>query len=178
VSWQRIGRTGLVLAAALAFGRCAAFYADDPRFGRRQRPAPAAPRRAAPRHPLEQQRGRLAWPVSGTVVRQFGLQSDPRYGTRTRNQGIDIACRAGAPVLAIGAGRVSFADVFRGYGRMVIVEHGSGFYSVYAGLSDVRAATGRSVAGRDTLGLAADTVHFEIRVGGRSVDPLAWLARR
>lgn len=116
--------------------------------------------------------------MEGTVVRQFGLQFDPRYGTRTKNQGVDIACRAASPVLAVGSGTVSFADQFRGYGLTVIVEHGSGFFSVYSRVREIRTNTGKRIASGDTLGFSGDTLHFELRVGGKPVDPLRWLIRR
>lgn len=112
------------------------------------------------------------------MVRQFGLQLDPRYGTRTRNQGIDIACAEGSAVTAVDSGLVSFADRFRGYGLTVILEHGSGFYSIYSRLRDIRVLTGRRIAAGDTIGSASDTIHFELRVGGKSVDPLDWLRRQ
>lgn len=164
----------------LCLAGCPALHSAHPRYGRavispkpvsRSRP----PRRAAQSDP---RKGRLPWPVPGTVTGRFGLQLNPKYGTKTRNQGVDIVATPRAPVIAVDSGLVSFADVFRGYGLMVILEHRGGCHSVYAGMSELRVAAGRKVRARDTLGLAADTVHFEFRVGGQSVDPEAWLAPR
>lgn len=167
----------LLPASSLLLLACPALYSKHPRFSRRT-PTPKTPRQLVTPHRLEQDRGRLPWPVNGTVTRQFGLQLDPRYGTRTKNQGIDIACRPGSPVLAIDSGFVSFADRFRGYGLTVILEHGSGFYSIYSRLREIRTSTARRVATGDTIGTAADTIHFELRIGGKPVDPLAWLTRQ
>jgi septal ring factor EnvC (AmiA/AmiB activator) len=161
----------------MALSGCPAFYAGSPRFGR-SRSGPARQGRARPRHPLEARKASLPWPVSGTLVGRYGLQLSPKYGTKTKSQGIDIACRPGSPVTAIGSGGVSYADRFRGYGLMVILEHGGGFHSIYAGLSGLEVTMGERVREHETLGFAADTIHFEIRVGGKSVDPLFWLAPR
>lgn len=112
------------------------------------------------------------------VVSGFGPRENPKYGTRTRNPGIAIACRPGSVVNAVGAGRVSYADHFMGMGRMVILEHGGGFHSVYARLAETRVTVGAQVREGQQVGISSDTLHFELRVGGKPVDPLDWLGRK
>ena len=116
--------------------------------------------------------------MQGEVVTQFGTIVDPKYGTVTKNTGIDVAARSGSPVVAVDSGKVSFADIFMGYGRMVILDHGKRVHSIYSRLSDVKVKVGASVAKGSTIALSGDTLHFEFRVGGKSVDPLDWLAPR
>jgi len=179
-----------VLALAMLFLpfvlACDALYTACPRFARtatqpkpkpqpKPQPTAAKPR---PKPGQDERKGKLPWPADGIVVTQFGNVVDPKYGTVTKSSGIDIATTSGRPVLAVDSGLVSFADVFIGYGRMVIIDHGSRMHSIYSKLTDVKVRVGATVAKGAVIGLSGDTLHFEFRVGGRSVDPLEWLAPR
>lgn len=124
---------------------------------------------------MEGKKGRLPWPVNGTLVRPFGNIVDPKYGTATKNAGWDIATTRGEPVRAVDSGKVSYADRFMGYGLMVIIDHGSRFHTVYSRLAEIRTSPGRTIRAGETIGIAGDTLHFEFRVGARSVDPQEWL---
>jgi murein DD-endopeptidase MepM/ murein hydrolase activator NlpD len=94
-------------------------------------------------------RGRLPWPTQGTVIGNFGLETDPQWGTQVRNNGVDIRAEDGAPVKAVADGRVEMTDWLPGYGQSVILNHGQGYYSVYAHLgSDNVQVGGRVTAGR------------------------------
>lgn len=142
-------------------------------------------------HSLEQQRiaietpdvnhhfivnkGRLAWPARGEIVAHFGTQVHPRYKTSTANNGIDIATRTGGPALAVHDGKVAYADQFLGYGRLVILDHGSGFYTLYGNLEEIAVTVGEDVATARAVGRTRDYLHFEIRRAGQPVDPLQWL---
>ncbi len=119
------------------------------------------------------------WPVAGgTVVSGFGA---PRGGRRHR--GIDIAASSGTAVRAVAAGRVVYAGSgMRGYGKTVIVDHGSGLSSLYAHNSRVlvrhgqRVEPGQQIARVGRTGNAtSDHCHFEIRKGEVAVDPLRYL---
>jgi septal ring factor EnvC (AmiA/AmiB activator) len=172
----------LAALALLVAARCAAFYAGNPRYGRaapqpKPKPRPAATKPVSKRAPNARE-GTLPWPVQGEVVTQFGSIVDPKYGTVTKSTGIDIATRSGSPVQAVDSGKVSFADIFIGYGRMVILDHGNRCHSIYSELSDVKVKVGAKVAKGSTIALSGDTLHFEYRVNGKSVDPLDWLAPR
>jgi murein hydrolase activator len=138
------------------------------------------PRQLAAAVPLVQQRGKLPRPAAGRLRAAFGGAMPDGRGS----SGWLIAAEAGAPVRAVAHGRVAFADWMKGYGLLLIVDHGDGYMSLYAGneslLKDVGdwvqageqvAAAGRS-GGQDASGL-----YFELRRNGRPVDPQGWLAR-
>jgi len=80
--------------------------------------------------------------------------------------------------MAVDSGRVSFADIFLGYGRMIILDHGQRIHSIYSRLGDMKVKVGDVVGKRNVIALAGDTLHFEFRVGGKSVDPLQYLMPR
>ena len=170
----------VTVLAMLVASRCGALYTGDPRYARgRPRPKPRPPA-AKPAHQLaaDKRRGVLPWPAQGQVVRQFGTIVDPKYKTATKSSGIDIATKGGSPVLAVDSGTVSFADIFMGYGRMVILDHGKRIHSIYSRLNDVKIKVGASVAKGSTIALSGDTRHLEFRVCGKSVDPLVFLVPR
>ncbi|TET44608.1 hypothetical protein E3J62_09845 [candidate division TA06 bacterium] len=137
--------------------------------------------------PLEEvtfprRRGRLIWPVRGEVVSSFGTKKHPKYGTSTLNNGIDIKAPKGKRVLAVADGQVAYADRFLGYGQVIIIDHGGGYYSLYAHLSSILIDVGDSVRERDIIGEVGDSgslegsrLHFEIREQGRPADPAIWL---
>jgi septal ring factor EnvC (AmiA/AmiB activator) len=132
--------------------------------------------------PLAPFRGGLEWPVMGTLSSAFGA-SGRLGGTAARN-GIEIAAEDGAPVQAVHGGTVGFADVFPGFGRLVILEHGGNAYSLYGYLSSISVTPGvRVEAGGEIgrVGLAPagpPALYFELRVDGRATDPLQWLKSR
>lgn len=129
--------------------------------------------------------GALAWPVEGEIIERFGRSRHPVYNTEVVNNGIDIRAPQGTPVRAVEAGEIVYADWNGGYGQMVIVDHDGGYYSLYAHLARVDVAVGQRIAPRHVLGTVGETgslvgakLHFEIRQGGRAVDPIGWLRSR
>ncbi len=129
-------------------------------------------------------RGSAPRPLSGRVRAGFGRQVDREFKTQTLRTGIEIAAPAGTPVTAIAPGRVLFAGWFRGYGQMVILDHGGGDLTVSGYLDEVHVAAGDSVGGGQPIGSVGETgsasgpgLYFEIRHDGKAVDPLLWLAR-
>ena len=133
--------------------------------------------------PIAPFRGTLPWPADGPVVGRFGRRASSRFGTAVARNGIEIAARAGAPVRAVHEGRVAFAGEFAGLGRLVILEHGRGAYSLYGYLDEVGVQRGGGVdrgavlgrSGRSPAGEQA--VYSELRVDARPVNPLEWLNR-
>jgi murein hydrolase activator len=130
-------------------------------------------------------RNRLPWPVHGQVLTRFGSQKHPQFGTTVFRRGIDIAARIGDEVRAVAGGVVVKADWFKGYGRLVIVDHRDGMYTLYGNLSQVTVNNGDRVEGGQIIGLAGDTgslkgakLYFEVRRNGEAEDPLLWLAKR
>lgn len=130
-------------------------------------------------------RGTLPWPARGPVVTPFGIQRHPQFGTVVFRRGIEIGAAAGSEVRAVSDGQVAYADWYKGYGQLVIVEHGGGVYSLYGHLARIDAATGSRVQRGQVIGLVGDTgslrgpkLYFELRANGEAQDPQAWLAKR
>jgi murein hydrolase activator len=130
--------------------------------------------------PLAPFRGALDWPASGKLTGRFGQTSGRLGGTAVRN-GVEIAAAQESIVRAIHPGTVGYADVFTGFGNLVIVEHGGNNYSLYGYLGSIAVARGARVESGAELGRVGlapagpPALYFEMRIDGRSVDPLQWL---
>lgn len=129
-------------------------------------------------------RGNVPPPVSGPIRLGFGRQLDPEFKTETLHNGIEIAADPDAPVTAVADGRVLFAGWFRGYGRIVILDHGRGDMTVSAHLDQLRVKAGDAVVQGEEIGTVGETgplsgpgLYFEIRVDGKPVDPEQWLSQ-
>jgi murein DD-endopeptidase MepM/ murein hydrolase activator NlpD len=116
------------------------------------------------------------WPCNGPVVSGFGM----RWGRM--HEGIDIGCAYGTPNQAAAAGTVIYAGWMGGYGNLVVVDHGNGLSTAYAHASSILVGVGQAVAQGETVSLVGSTgdstgphLHFEVRVNGVAVDPLAYL---
>ena len=131
--------------------------------------------------PFASLRGKLSWPVQGSVVTPFGAA---RKGGRLRAQGVTIAADAGQEVRAVSDGRVMFADWFRNMGLLLIVDHGGGYMSLYGHNEALLKKAGDLVAAGETIGRVGDTggaeetgLYFEIRRDGAPQDPVLWCGR-
>ncbi len=129
-------------------------------------------------------KGELLRPVSGLVRRPFGRLVDPQYQTEIFHKGLEIKARRGDPVRAVAPGRVRLAGWFQGYGKLVIVDHGDGYFTVSGHLADVYVQVGDSVGEGDALGTVGDTgslegpgLYFEVRRGSGPLNPAEWLAK-
>jgi septal ring factor EnvC (AmiA/AmiB activator) len=125
-------------------------------------------------------KGALAWPVAGRVRVPFGLRKHTRFDTFTVQNGIEIESAADAPVHAVHEGTVVFAEMFKGYGLMVILDHGGKHHSLYAHLRELRARQGQKLQAGEVLGtvgtgLEGTGLYFEMRFQGRPEDPQEWL---
>jgi septal ring factor EnvC (AmiA/AmiB activator) len=134
---------------------------------------------------FERLRGRLPWPASGTLASTFGRQEHPRFRTVTFNRGIEIAAPQGRDIVAVADGTVIYADWFKGYGRLVILDHGSGYFTLYAHASDILVKAGDAVSSGQVIAKVGDSgslegpqLYFELRHKGKPQDPLAWLQSR
>lgn len=130
-------------------------------------------------------KGGFPWPLEGRVLTQFGMQRHPQFGTMVFRRGIEIEAREGQEVRAVEEGQVAYADWYRGYGKLLILDHGNGFYTLYGNLSALYPVKGNRIARGQTIGLAGETgslkgskLYFEIRRNGEAQDPLGWLAKR
>ena len=127
-------------------------------------------------------KGSLPWPVKGRIRVPFGLRKHPRFDTYTLQNGIEIAAEADTPVAAVYDGTVVFADRFKGYGLMVVLDHGGKHHTLYAHLAEAAVTPGQSVAAGDTLGLVGGGLegpglYFEVRFQGKPEDPTEWLKK-
>ncbi len=131
-------------------------------------------------------RKRLPWPVdSSNIIVNFGKYRHPQFKSIVYNRGIDIAAPYGSPVYSIFKGVIKYADWFEGFGKMVIIHHGSGYYTIYGHMSDISVKEGELVDTGSEIGKVGDTESFygnelylEIRRGSEPVNPLLYLKRR
>lgn len=127
-------------------------------------------------------KGQLPFPTKGLVEVGFGKVVNPRFNTVTVQKGLDIRAAEGTSVASVGTGSVVFSGWLKGYGNLVIVDHGGNFHSLYAHLANSQVEVGNAVEEGETIGQVGDTgslkgafLYFEIRKGGQAVDPLPWL---
>jgi septal ring factor EnvC (AmiA/AmiB activator) len=139
------------------------------------------------RSAFERLKGMLPWPLEGPVAARFGKIVHPLYQTITMNNGIDISATAGQAVRSVAEGTVIYTGSMRGLGRLVIVDHGGDYLTIYAHLKEIGVSANTAVAAGALLGQAdgaADAdmegalLHFEIRKSTDSLDPLLWLKGR
>lgn len=140
---------------------------------------------AQPTTGFAQSAGTLQWPVTGRVLKPFGRSVHPEFGTVVVNKGINVGAPVGTPIRCVAEGRVEYVDWLPGYGRCIIVDHGDGYYTLYAHASEIFPARGAAVHAGEVLGEVGDTgslngsqLYFEIRHGKDSLDPTAWLSRQ
>lgn len=126
--------------------------------------------------------GALGWPVSGKVIETFGKQVDPKFSTITFNNGLKIAAAAGTDVHAIFPGTVLFSQWFKGYGNLMILDHGNRVFSLYGNLKAPAAAVGDHVIAGQTIAGVGEAeeardgyLYFEIRQDNKPEDPQKWL---
>jgi murein hydrolase activator len=141
-----------------------------------------------PRSPgtgLEALRGKMEWPVRGKVIAPFGKFRHPEFAAEIVRKGIDIDAPVGEEIRAVEKGTVVYADRFAGYGKMIIIDHGERYYTIYGHLSEILKKTGNEVKRGEVLGKAGDSdslagskLYFEMRKDGHSVDPLPWLRQQ
>ncbi|MDR1580461.1 MAG: peptidoglycan DD-metalloendopeptidase family protein [Synergistaceae bacterium] len=126
--------------------------------------------------------GKFAWPLRGKITSPYGSRVHPVFKTKTTHSGIDIDGEHGDPVRAAADGEVLFTGVLRGYGQVVIIDHGGDLTSVYAHLSGIDTAENAKVKTGDKIGKVGSTgvatgshLHFEVRVNGNTLDPMKYL---
>lgn len=127
-------------------------------------------------------KGRLPPPVAGTVVTDFGAKVPGQFGITTRSRGIDIETAPGAAIKAIYPGRVVFSGYLRGYGNLLIVDHGRQYYTLMSRAARFLTEKGQEVRAGEVVGIMGEAsdlpprgLHFEIRHGSEPEDPLVWL---
>lgn len=124
------------------------------------------------------------WPVSGRLLSSFGSRQDPFTGGSAFHPGVDISAATGTRVFAAADGIVKTADWSGAYGKLVVIDHGSGVETYYAHLSAYDVIPGQEVRRGQLIGRAGATgrvtaphLHYEVRQGGAPVNPYKYLAR-
>ena len=149
-------------------------------------PSPSSPRAVLTPVPatgsFAANKGRLTFPAIGRLVGRFGETDEVGLTAK----GIIVQTRPNAPVVAAHDGKVIYAGPFRGYGRIIIIEHGHGFLTLLAGLDRIDVQTGQALLAGEPVGTmrGADSIgdarsrhlYIELRQDGAPVDPLAWLS--
>jgi murein DD-endopeptidase MepM/ murein hydrolase activator NlpD len=126
--------------------------------------------------------GKMAWPLRGRITSRFGYRRHPLWGGRSYHTGLDVAAKYGTPIKAADAGEVIFSGWWDGYGKAVVVDHGSKTTTVYAHLSRIYKKVGAVVAKGQVVGLVGSTgystgphLHFEVRKNGKPTNPMGYL---
>lgn len=133
---------------------------------------------AAPGTLFSGQKGRLSWPVNGRVRIPFGNSRHPDLGTPYQSHGIELEVSGNLPVKSVWSGKVVFANAFKGYNNLLIIDHGDGYYTLYAQTAQLTCKVGDKI-GRGEVVAQTDgstgRFYFEIRKGGTPLDPVNWL---
>ncbi len=129
--------------------------------------------------PFAEARGLMVYPASGQLLRRYGDTDDMGMTSK----GLTFETRAAAQVVAPFDGRVLFAGPFRGYGQILIIEHGDGYHSLLAGLGGIQGAVGQWLVAGEPVGImpkgtAKPRLYLELRHDGQPINPLPWLATR
>jgi len=130
-------------------------------------------------------KGKLPWPAEGKVAIPYGSQKDPNFNTPVFRSGILIQTGGDLYAKAVHTGKVVFAEWFKGYGLLMIVNHGNGYHTLYGSLSEIFSKVGDIINSGQTIGrvgnsgiLNAPGLYFELRYKGKPLDPMQWLKRK
>jgi len=130
------------------------------------------------------QKRRLPWPINGDVIIPYGKYSDPLYNIPVFKNGIEIRAVNSEQPRAVAGGNVVYADWFKGYGLLLIINHGNGYHSLYGHLSEIFFKSGDIIKKGIAVGnigesgvLNVPSLYFEIRYKGKPVDPMQWLKK-
>ncbi len=131
--------------------------------------------------PFEQLKGKLTLPVKGGVSNKFG---NARPDSTVLWKGLFLRTIANQPVKAVAAGRVVFADWLRGFGNLLIIDHGKGYMSLYGNNETLYKQVGDVLRGGDTIAAVGNSggnedsgLYFELRHEGKPLDPMKWVTR-
>lgn len=132
--------------------------------------------------PFDTLKGKLILPVKGVVTNRFGA---PHNDSRVLWKGLFLRASSGQPVKAVAAGRVVFADWMRGFGNLLIIDHGKGYMSLYGNNETLYKQVGDTLSGGDTVATVGNSggnedsgLYFELRFEGKPLDPMQWVAAK
>ena len=129
-------------------------------------------------------KGLLNMPVKGKIVIPFGPHKNAKLNVVNFQSGIEIKADRGEPIRAVFDGQILYASWFKGYGNMIIIDHGDNYYTVYAHAEELFASKGDTIDIGDVVATVGDSgsiigpsLHFEVRHHGKPVDPLKWIKK-
>ncbi|MFH2092580.1 MAG: peptidoglycan DD-metalloendopeptidase family protein [Pseudomonadota bacterium] len=129
-------------------------------------------------------KGRLKVPVQGKIISMFGPSGAGDDNSFTFQKGIDIKVERGEPVKSVFKGEIMFAQWLKGYGNLLIVNHGDNYYTLYAHVEEIFKQKGETVEAGEVIATAGDTgsikgmcLHFEVRHHGKPLNPLQWIEK-
>ncbi|MDY0297330.1 MAG: peptidoglycan DD-metalloendopeptidase family protein [Acidobacteriota bacterium] len=132
---------------------------------------------------LKALKGRLPWPLAGTITSRFGKQRSTRFNTFVMNDGVEIKPAGGRDIRAVYPGKVIFSDYFKGYGNLIILQHAKNFHSLYGHCARFLKNRGERVRSGEVIGQVGDSgsttglsLYFAIRADLKPSDPLQWLS--
>ncbi|MBU4344439.1 MAG: peptidoglycan DD-metalloendopeptidase family protein, partial [Proteobacteria bacterium] len=127
-------------------------------------------------------KGLLKMPVKGKIIHFFGRHTNSQSKTLNFKTGIDIKADKGEPICSVYNGQILYSSWFKGYGNMIIIDHGNHFYTVYAHAEELFKAKGDYVEAGEVIATVGDTgsmigpkLYFELRHHGKPINPLEWL---
>lgn len=127
-------------------------------------------------------KGLLIMPVKGKIVAFFGPYTNARFKIVNFRSGINIRAERGEPIQAVYKGKTLYADWFKGYGNMIIIDHGDHYYTLYAHAEELFKKKGDFVEAGEVIATVGDTgsmddpgLHFEVRHHGQPIDPVPWI---
>jgi len=129
-------------------------------------------------------KGQMPWPVNGKIIAHFGEQRNPELNTVTENSGIDIQVPAGTPVEAVLDGMLTTVTYLRGYGNLIIIDHGDSYFSVYANIEKIQYTENDYIQQYDIIGYIPESsknksrLHFEIWGNNVKLNPEKWLKKK
>jgi murein hydrolase activator len=134
---------------------------------------------------LKKVKGRLRWPIRGKVISSYGKKRSTKFNTYIINNGIKIRPSSSPNVHAVYPGEVVFADYFKGYGNLIILQHSKHFHSLYGHCDKIFKEIGEYVREGELISVAGDSgstsgkaLYFEIRTQSEAQDPIVWLKRK
>jgi len=147
----------------------------------------SSPKKRRPGSPraFSTMKGRLTPPVRGAVTTFFGKNTESKFGITTQAYGIDIKTLAGSEIIAIYNGKVVYAGQLKGYGNLIIIDHGNQYYSLVSRAAELYKKEGDVISTGEVIGimnesggLLGEGLHFEIRHGTEPLNPLDWVNKK
>ena len=133
-------------------------------------------------HAFTDLKGLLIMPVNGKIVEFFGSYTNTEFNLVNFRSGINISAERGEPVRAVYKGKTLYASWFKGYGNMIIIDHGEHYYTLYAHAEELFKKKGDPVEAGEVIATVGDTgsmakpgLHFEVRYHGKPIDPAPWI---